>query len=177
MHADKDIFIQLVKHPVKFRIFLFTKLPSAFFSGVKVLVITESSTQVSVPYKWFSQNPFNSTYFACLAMAAELSTGLLAMMNTYQSKPAMSMLVIGLEARYFKKATGLTTFTCEEGQAIQETIENAVSTGAGKSIKVKSTGKNNTGELVAEFFITWSFKAKESLPALQRRVPDSPNPE
>ena len=94
-------------------------------------------------------------------MAAELSTGLLAMMNTYQSKPAISMLVIGLEAKYFKKATGLTTFTCEEGQAIQETIENAVSTGEGKSIRVKSTGKNDAGELVAEFFITWSFKAKK----------------
>ena len=175
MHADKDKFIQLVRHPFKFRMFLLSKLPSAFFSGVKVIAITESTTQVSVPYKWFSQNPFNSTYFACLAMAAELSTGLLAMMNTYQSKPAISMLVIGLEAKYFKKATGLTTFTCNEGQAIQETIETAVSTGEGKSIRVKSTGKNEAGELVAEFFITWSFKVKESLPALQRRVPDSAN--
>jgi len=160
MHADKDKFIQLVRHPFKFRMFLLSKLPSAFFSGVKVIGITEIATQVSVPYKWFSQNPFNSTYFACLAMAAELSTGLLAMMGTYQSKPVISMLVIGLEAKYFKKATGLTTFTCDEGIAIQETIETAVSSGEGKSIRIKSTGKNDAGELVAEFFITWSFKAK-----------------
>ncbi len=35
-------FIQLMKHPVKFRMFLFSKLPAAFFSGVRVRDIDES---------------------------------------------------------------------------------------------------------------------------------------
>lgn len=161
MNSDKDKFIQLIRHPVKFRIFLFSKLPSAFFSGVRVKAIDETKAVVTVPYKWFSQNPFKSTYFACLAMAAEMSTGLLAMMNTYKSNPPVSMLVTGLEATYLKKATGITTFTCEEGLAINQTIEEAIKTGEGKSIKIKSTGKNDSGELVAEFFITWSFKVKK----------------
>ena len=161
MNPNKDHFIQLMKHPVKFRMFLFSKLPAAFFSGVRLKAIDETSAVVTVPYKWFSQNPFKSTYFACLAMAAEMSTGLLAMMNTYKSSPSISMLVTGLEAAYFKKATGITTFTCEEGLAIVNTIEEAIATGNGKTIKIKSTGKNDKGELVAEFFITWSFKAKK----------------
>ena len=161
MNPNKDHFIRLMLHPVKFRMFLFSKLPSAFFSGVRLKAIDETKAVVTVPYKWFSQNPFNSTYFACLAMAAEMSTGLLAMMNTYKSTPAISMLVTGLEAAYFKKATGTTTFTCAEGLAITQTIEEAVATGEGKIIKIKSTGKNDKGELVAEFFITWSFKAKK----------------
>lgn len=161
MNPNKDHFIQLILHPVKFRMFLFSKLPAAFFSGVRLKAIDETKAVVTVPYKWFSQNPFKSTYFACLAMAAEMSTGLLAMMNTYKSTPAISMLVTGLEAAYFKKATGITTFTCEEGLAIVNTIEEAIATGNGKTIKIKSTGKNDKGELVAEFFITWSFKAKK----------------
>ena len=161
MNPNKDHFIQLILHPVKFRMFLFSKLPAAFFSGVRLKAIDETKAVVTVPYKWFSQNPFKSTYFACLAMAAEMSTGLLAMMNTYKSTPAISMLVTGLEAAYFKKATGITTFTCEEGIAIINTIEEAIATGNGKTIKIKSTGKNDKGELVAEFFITWSFKAKK----------------
>ena len=161
MNSNKDHFIQLILHPVKFRMFLFSKLPAAFFSGVRLKAIDETKAVVTVPYKWFSQNPFKSTYFACLAMAAEMSTGLLAMMNTYKSNPAISMLVTGLEAAYFKKATGITTFTCEEGLAIVNTIEEAIATGNGKTIKIKSTGKNDKGELVAEFFITWSFKAKK----------------
>jgi hypothetical protein len=161
MNAHKDQFIQLVQSRFKFSLFLLTKLPAAFFSGVRVQQIDEAGATVTVPYKWFSQNPFKSTYFACLAMAAELSTGVLAMMHTYKSTSAISMLVTGLEAAYFKKATGVTTFTCEQGLEMYETIEAAIASGEGKTIKVKSTGINNNGELVAEFFITWSFKAKK----------------
>jgi hypothetical protein len=160
MNGSQQKFLQLIKHPVKFRMFLFAKLPSAFFAGVRVKNIDENKAVVTVPYKWFSQNPFKSTYFACLAMAAEMSTGLLAMMHTYKRTPAVSMLVVGLEAVYHKKATGITTFTCEDGLVIKNLIEEAVHTKEPKTFKAKSTGKNNEGELVAEFFITWSFKSK-----------------
>ena len=161
MNSNKQQFMQLIKHPVKFRMFLFSKLPSAFFSGVRVNAIDETKAVVAVPYKWFSQNPFKSTYFACLAMAAELSTGLLAMMYTFKSVPPISMLVVGLEAKYFKKASGLTVFTCENGEAIRTAIEDAINSGEGRTIRAKSEGRNHEGELVAEFFITWSFKAKK----------------
>jgi hypothetical protein len=160
MNENQHKFIQLTKHPVKFRMFLFSKLPSAYFAGVRVKSFDESHTEVTVPYKWFSKNPFRSTYFACLAMAAEMSTGLLAMLNTYHSKPVISMLVTGLEANYFKKATGITTFSCEDGKAITAVVNDAIATGESKLIKARSTGRNDNGELVAEFFITWSFKAK-----------------
>lgn len=160
MNQNQQKFIQLIKHPVKFRMFLLSKLPSAYFAGVRIKSFDEHKAEVTVPYKWFSKNPFRSTYFACLAMAAEMSTGLLAMLNTYNSKPAISMLVIGLEANYFKKATGITTFTCEDGDTINALVNEAVATGESKSIKAKSAGRNDKGEIVAEFFITWSFKAK-----------------
>ena len=157
---NADNFMQLIKHPVKFRMFLLMKLPSAFFCGVRVKNISKEKAEVIVPYKWLSQNPFKSTYFACLAMAAEMSTGLLAMMHTYKNNPAVSMLVIGLQATYHKKATGITTFICEDGHVINNTIEEAIRSGEGKSIKTKSVGHNDKGEIVAEFFIEWSFKAK-----------------
>ena len=160
MTADKSNFILLIRHPVKFRMFLFTKLPSAFFSGLRVQSIDEYKAVVTVPYKWFSQNPFKSTYFACLAMAAEMSTGLLGMMHTYKSSPKISMLVTGLEGKYFKKATGITSFTCEDGVAINNIIMDAVISGEGRAVKAKSVGRNEQGELIAEFFIEWSFKAK-----------------
>jgi len=158
--SNADNFIQLIQHPVKFRMFLLLKLPSAFFCGVRVKKISNEKAEVTVPYKWLSQNPFKSTYFACLAMAAEMSTGLLAMMNTYQSKPAVSMLVTGLQATYHKKAVGTTTFICEDGIAIRNTVAEAIQSGEGKIIKAKSVGRNSGGEIIAEFFIEWSFKAK-----------------
>ena len=45
---------------------------------------------------------------------------------------------------------------------ILKVIEESVATGDGKIFRARSTGKNPDGETVAEFFITWSFKAKPS---------------
>jgi hypothetical protein len=161
MNARPEAFFKLLRHPVKFRMFLFFKIPSAFFSGVRIEAVDENGCTVRVPYTWFSQNPFRSTYFACLAMAAEMSTGALAMAYVYKSDPPVSMLVIKTEAHYYKKAVGLTRFVCEEGKAIRDSIEKAVNNGDGQAITVKSTGSNKAGELVAEFFITWSFRQKK----------------
>jgi len=149
-----------MKHPVKFRMFLFAKLPSAYFAGVRVKEMDENACKVTVPYKWFSQNPFRSTYFACLSMAAEMSTGALAMAHLYKLKPPVSMLVIKTEAEYYKKATGKTIFTCNDGLKLKETIQKAITTGEAQSLTAVSAGTSETGELIAKFLITWSFKAK-----------------
>ena len=147
--------------PVKFRMFLLSKLPSAFFSGVRVKGLDENKCEVTVPFKWFSQNPFRSTYFACLSMAAEMSTGALALGHLYKRKPPVSMLVIKTEGEYFKKAVDKTAFVCEAGSEIKRIIDEAVATGEAKTIRARSVGKNKAGELVAEFYITWSFKTKK----------------
>ena len=73
-----------MKHPVKFRMFLLTKLPSAYFTGVRIKEVDAKKCVTTVPYKWFSKNPFRSTYFASLAMAAEMSTGALALAHLYK---------------------------------------------------------------------------------------------
>ena len=160
MNSNPTAFIKLMKHPVKFRMFLFTKLPAAFFAGVRVREVDANRCMVSVPYKWLSQNPFRSTYFACLSMAAEMSTGILAMAHLYKINPPVSMLVVKVESEYFKKATGRTFFVCEDGELFQKTIEESIASGEAKTVKAKSTGKNKEGEVMAVFYITWSFKAK-----------------
>ena len=106
MNPNTPLFIKLLKHPFKFKFFLFTKLPSAYIAGVRVREASEKKCVASVPYKWLSQNPFRSTYFACLSMAAELSTGALAMAHLYKIDPPVSMLVVKVDSEYLKKATG-----------------------------------------------------------------------
>ena len=153
-------FINLVKHPFKFSMYLFYNLPAAFFSGIKIREYTQDKCVTSVPHKWLTQNPFRSTYFASLAMAAEMSTGALALSNIYKKEPAISMLVTAMEANYFKKAVGITYFTCEDGPQITNAVNQASSSMDGKTIKVKTIGKNKDGDLIAEFLFTWSFKSK-----------------
>lgn len=145
----------------KFRMFLLMKLPSAFFSGVKVVSLNNESCKTSVPYKWFSQNPFKSTYFACQAMAAELSTGLPAIMAIEKRNPRVSMLVVDMQAVYVKKAVGITTFECKDVLAITTAVEKAVSTGEGQTIKAEVIGSDNKRNEISRFYFTWSFKAKQ----------------
>lgn len=160
MNPNVNTFIKLMKHSLKFRMFLLTKLPAAYFAGVRVRELDEKNCRITVPYKWLSQNPFRSTYFACLSMAAEMSTGALAMAHLYKINPPVSMLVVKVDSEYFKKATGRTSFVCEDGDLIQKAIEETIDTGEARIVKAKSVGKNKEGEVVAEFYITWSFKAK-----------------
>lgn len=152
-------FFSLVANPIKFRVFLLKNLPAAYFSGLKIESIDGNQSVISIPYKWFTRNPFRCTYFACLSMAAEMSTGILSMANTYKRSPAVSLLVTAIEGKFYKKATGLTRFICEEGKIIQQTIE-AVVAGDPQSVKILSSGFNENNELIAEFWITWSFKRR-----------------
>lgn len=157
---DTAAFFSLINHPVKFRLYLLKNLPAAYFSGLKIVEADATTCSVTIPFKWFTKNPFRSTYFACLSMAAELSTGVLAMAHVYNSKPAVSMLVTGIEGKFYKKATGHTTFQCNHGQQIRDAIALATSTNSPQEVKAHSIGKNSNGETVAEFWITWSFKVK-----------------
>jgi len=145
---------------LKFGLFMFSKLPSAFICGVRLRSLQESECTTSVPYKWLSQNPFKSTYFACQAMAAEMSTGMLGLGHSYHSKPGISMLVVKFEAQYFKKAIERIYFTCNSGNAIKEAIEKSKATGEGYIVECISIGKNKAGELISEFKVTWSYKAR-----------------
>jgi len=160
---DQASFFRLANHPFKFRIFLLSRLPSAFFSGLRIRDAAPERCAVTVPYKWWTKNPFRSTYFACLSMAAEMSTGILAMAHIQGRKPPISMLVVGLEANFFKKATGRTLFVCTDGMMIKAAIERAVSTGEAATVRACSIGTSESGEVAAEFFITWSFKTKKTI--------------
>lgn len=152
--------LERMSHPLKLRFYLLYKLPAAFFSGIKIISCTSQQCITTVPYKWLTQNPFRSTYFASLAMAAEMSTGSLALAGIYKKDPPVSMLITRMEAEYFKKATGLTYFTCDEGNTILEAIQRAMTNIGGSEARVKSIGKNAAGELIAEFSFTWSFRVK-----------------
>ena len=72
--------------PSKLNTFVFFKLPSAFWSGVRVKSITEEKCETTVKHRWFNQNPFNSLYFAVQAMAAEFTTGALVIYQIKESK-------------------------------------------------------------------------------------------
>ena len=144
----------------KINLFLFLKLPSAFWCGVRLKSITQDQCVTSVRHRWFNQNPFQSMYFAVQAMAAELSTGALVMRSTQESGEKISMLVANNKGNFTKKATGRITFTCNDGQKVNEAIQQTIATSEGQTVWLKSIGTNEKNEQVSEMDFEWTIKIK-----------------
>ncbi|WP_240734849.1 PaaI family thioesterase [Hymenobacter sp. UV11] len=152
-------FRRQVLSPAKLRLFMLRKLPMAWLAGLRLRALTPEAATVTIRYKYLTQNPFRSIYFACLAMAAELASGMQAMMQVQGARP-VSMLVVGLTAEFSKKATGFIAFTCPDGAAIALAVAESRATGEGRTVVCTSTGVDEAGDVVAVFKITWSFRAK-----------------
>jgi hypothetical protein len=146
--------------PSKLNTFLFFKLPSAFWTGVRVKSIDSAVCVATVKHRWISQNPFNSMYFAVQAMAAELTTGALVMWHIKASGRQISMLVSQNKSFFTKKARGKITFTCQDGQLIENAIQKTIETGEGQVFWMKSQGIDAQGDLVSEMEFQWSIKVK-----------------
>lgn len=140
--------------------FLAFKLPSAYFSGIRVTQISDIKASASVKHRWINQNPFKSLYWATQAMAAELVTGILMMKKIQDLNQNISMLVVHQNGSFFKKARGRITFLCDEGRLIDDVLNLAVQSGEGQTLVLKASGFDEENELVSTFEFTWSLKLK-----------------
>ncbi|EHQ41702.1 DUF4442 domain-containing protein [Myroides odoratus] len=140
--------------------FLFFKLPSAYWTGVRLRRISDTSATTTVRHKWVNQNPFRSMYFAVQAMAAELSTGALVMKKISESGQRISMLVAQNNSVFVKKATGKISFTCNEGHLLDEAIQKAIETQEGVTVWMKSVGIDEKGDEVSVFNFEWTLKVR-----------------
>jgi acyl-coenzyme A thioesterase PaaI-like protein len=159
MGKQKD-FRKLANNGFLLKLFFLRKMPMGILSGMKVTALDENHCSVSVPYNYLTKNPFQSTYFAVQSMAAELSSGAMAISEVMQASRPVSMLVLDMKADFTKKARSKVVFTCENGKEIAEAVKNAVSTGEGQTVTITSEGIDAQGDKVSKFQFTWTFKAR-----------------
>ena len=100
-------------------------------------------------------------FWAVQGMAAELSTGALIMMKIQATQKNISMLVIKNNASFSKKAKGLITFSCDQGNLVDEALEKALATGEGQTLILTAKGIDLVGDEVASFDFEWSLKLKQ----------------
>ena len=149
-----------VHNPWLLRLFMLAKLPLGLIAGLRVRHLDRRVCEVSVPYGWVTTNPFRSTYFAALSMAAEMSTGALGLALVQASETPVSFLIVGMDAKFTKKATDLTTFRCEDGDRFIEAMRETLRTGKAVQLDAVTVGTNEASAEVARFTFTWSFKRK-----------------
>jgi hypothetical protein len=143
-----------------FNIFLFIKLPLAWIAGTRVEKIETDCCQISMPYGWRNQNPFNSIYFAAQCMSAEMSTGMLCLLAIEHSGESVAMLVSSNECEYSKKADGNVTFTCNDGQKMFDAVTETCRTGEPVLVPMTTVGVMDNGMEVSSFTFTWTVKRR-----------------
>ncbi|MCG2418283.1 DUF4442 domain-containing protein [Aequorivita sp. F47161] len=146
--------------PSKINTFLLFKLPSAYFTGVRLKAISETECTSTVKHRWINQNPFNSMFWAVQGMAAELSTGALVMAKIKERDINISMLVANNKGSFTKKAKGRIFFNCADGALVDKAIESAIATGEGQTVWMKAEGRDSTGEIVSKFEFEWTLKKR-----------------
>ena len=144
----------------RFNTFLFFKLPSAWWCGVRLRSLDLEEAVVTVRHSWFNQNPFKSMFWAVQGMAAELSTGAMVMQQIRESGRNVSMLVASNRATFSKKAVGKITFRCTDGSLIKQALENTIRSGEGQTFCMRSTGINEEGLQVSAFEFEWTVKLR-----------------
>ncbi len=146
--------------PRKINMFLLFKMPSAFFTGVRLQSLNNKKAVVTVKHKWINQNPFKSLFWAVQGIASELTTGVLVMKEIANSGKKISMLVTNMNGTFTKKATGKIHFICSDGDKIKEAIKKTIETREGETITMISEGFNTDGISVSKFEYVWSVKLK-----------------
>jgi hypothetical protein len=157
--AKKSEYRKMVLSPV-FRAGLLKVLPMGAIAGLKITELDDEHCKVTVPYKYVNKNPFNTTYWAVLGMAAEMASGALVQMHTHKLQPSVSMFVTGCNGKFIKRALGVTTFVCNDGKLVADTIQKAVDTKQPQLIQNHVTGYDKDGTVLVEFDFEWSIKVR-----------------
>ena len=146
---------------LKYNLFLLKKLPSAYFCGARIKFIDSNQCEIKIALNWFNKNPYKSMFWAAQGMAAELTTALMITDKIKKSGYDVSMLLISNNANYYKKATGLIVFNCNEGDEIDEMMNKLISTNTPQTITLSSIGINQNNVTVSKFVFEWSLKIRE----------------
>ena len=148
--------------PFQVNSFMLLKLPAAYLCGVRLKAIDQNSASVVVRHRWINQNPFRSMFWAVQGMAAELACGMLVMQAVRHQSQSISMLLVGTQAKFTKKATGLIEFSCHDGAVALAGVEQSLRQGQGVEFELSVVGKDAKGDVVSEFLFQWSVKARNS---------------
>jgi hypothetical protein len=146
--------------PFQVNSFMLFKLPAAYLCGVRLKAIDQNSARVVVRHRWINQNPFRSMFWAVQGMAAELACGMLVMQAVRNQNQSISMLLVGTQAKFTKKATGRIEFLCQDGLVAQNGVEQCLQQSQGAVFELNVVGKDQQGAIVAEFSFNWSVKAR-----------------
>jgi acyl-coenzyme A thioesterase PaaI-like protein len=128
-----------------------------------VVEVNERRCVVKIPLTWRTKNHLRSMYFGALCIGADVAGGLIAFHLMQQQKVKLSFVFKDVKASFLKRPEDDAVFTCEDGEAIQNTVRRALETGEREetTVHIVTTCPRKLGnEPVATFELTLSLKKK-----------------
>ena len=159
----KKLINDKIKATWVIRYFGLSKVPLIFYCRPSVIKLTEETTVIKIPFKRRNRNHLRSMYFGALSVGADVAGGVLAMDLIRKSGRNISLVFKDFKADFLKRPEGDTYFTCNDGLAVKNLIDEATRIGerVNMPLKITATVPEISGnEPVAEFILTLSLKDK-----------------
>ena len=131
-----------------------------FLSGMRVIRLDDEACEVHMRYRWLVKNPFNSTFWAVMGMAAEMTTGALILSYTQDQTPNVSFILIDMDAKFLKKAKGNVRYVCEHSAQVKKAVQEAMQDGDKHPITLPTQAYNEAGDLIAEMKFSWVLQKR-----------------
>lgn len=145
-----------LRSPWKLRLWMLRRLPMGLISGMTIQRLDEAGCEVVLGDHWWIRNPFGSVFWAVMGMAAELSTG--ALVYAYAHETDIRFILVGMEARFYKKARGKSYYFCDHGHHVGEIFQEPLNPADTKIVVLPVKASNAAGEILAEFQFQWQLR-------------------
>ena len=160
----KKILPGFIADTMFIRCFSFFYIPLLNHIKPSVVELSDSKCVIRVPFRRRNTNHVGSMYFGAMTIGAEAAAGLLAMHRILVDKKPVTMVFRDVEGQFLKAARGEAHFTCVEGAALLQALEECIKTGQRMDVPVVVTAtvpSKTQKQVVARFVLTLSLKKHE----------------
>jgi uncharacterized protein DUF4442 len=130
-----------------------------------IVELNDHRCEVVIPLNWRTRRrDIHAMYLGVLVMGADVAGGLIAFNLITRSKQHVSFLFKDLQAEFLKRAEDDVHFACEQGDAIRDLMQRAMTSGEREEITVRVTATVPTklgDEPVARFALTLSLRKRD----------------
>mgnify|MGYP001181192143 CR=1 FL=1 len=142
------------------KLFGLIKVPMIFYCRPKVISTDDNKLVVKIPLNRRTRNHIKTMYFGALCIGADITGGFLAMGPIQESKRKIILLFKDMNVKFLKRAEADVYFTCNDGIAVRELVQQAIKTGSRQNytLKIIAQTPSISDDIIAEFDLTLSLK-------------------
>lgn len=155
---QNPIDIKLIRR----RLFLMglLKIPMIGFVRPKLKSLSDTTSEILVPFRRRSKNHLGSMYFGAMMVGAELSAGVFVLQWMSQNKNKFSFVFSHAEGDFNRRAESDIVFRCEDGSEVLRLFDLSRETGERQATTLHVSAYDSNKDQVATFSFTLSVRVK-----------------